>query len=180
MKLKTLGIVLLFTALMMSFTKLEDWYLLESSSYTILFPKKPTASTQKVDSKVGQLTMNLNIYEIPENEKDDNYVYLLNETSYPDSVINSDMKDKLNEFYEKAIEGSVNSVKGKLLTEKTIQVGEYPGREVLIDYPAGGAIVKLRLVLVKNIVYLIEVMTDAKKVANESSEKFFNSFQLKK
>jgi len=179
MNTKTLITLLLLTALITSFKKTEDWYLLETKSYKVLFPKKPTATTQDVDSKIGKLTLNLNFYEVPETEKDDNHVYLFNETTYPDSLISSDKKEILEEFFKNSIAGSVSNVHGTLLSEKNIEINGYPGREVRIDYQNGLAIIKMREYLVKNIVYMLETITETKKEANSSVDKFLNSFQLK-
>ncbi|HEX4372302.1 MAG TPA: hypothetical protein VHZ50_03260 [Puia sp.] len=122
--------------------------------------------------------MNLNIYDVPETEKDDNHVYLVNETTYPDSLINSDKKEILDEFFKKAIGGAVKNVQGTLLSEKNMELNEFPGREVRIDYRNGLAVIKMRLYLVKNIVYMMETITDTKKQSNSSVDKFLNSFQL--
>ena len=177
--MKILFQLLFLSVTITSFKATDDWYLLETKSYKILFPKKPTASSQDVDSKSGKLTLNLNIYEVPKNESDDNYVYMTNETTYPDSLINSDKKEILDDFFKKSIAGLLNNVQGKLLSEKVIERGKYPGREIRVDFQNGLAVIKMRMYLVKNTMFMIQTITDTQKQYNKSVDKFMNSFQLK-
>jgi len=169
----------LLAFIILSFKKTGDWFVLETPSYRIRFPKKPTASSREVNSNIGILTLNLNIYEVPETEKDDNYAYLFDETSYPDSLINSNKKDILDVFFKNAIAGAVKNVNGRLLSETNIEINNYPGREVRIDFRDGQAVIKTRIYLVKNIVYMTEVISDTKNQSNSSADKFLNSFELK-
>lgn len=178
MKMKALIALLLLSFVITSFDKSYNWYLLETKSYKILFPKKPDSSTKDIDSQIGKLTLHLNIYEVPENETDDNHLYMTNETSYPDSAINSDNMKIVDAFFTNAIAGSVKNVSGKLLSEKAISLGKYPGREVRIDYLNGVAIIKMRIYLVRNTTFMIQTITETKKQDNESINKFMNSFQL--
>ena len=176
---KTLVLFFLLAVTFVSFKKTADWYLLETKTYRIQFPQKPTASTREINSDIGKLILNLNIYEVPETEKDDNHLYLFNETAYPDSLVNSDKTDVLDEFFKKAVAGAVKNVNGKLLSEKNIAINHYPGREVRIDFQDGQAVIKMRVYLVKNIMIMLEVISDAKNESNPSSDKFLNSFELK-
>jgi hypothetical protein len=156
----------------------DDWYLLQTHSYKILFPKKPVATTREIDSQVGKLTLNLNIYEVPETENDDNHVYMTNETSYPDSTVNSDKKGLLDAFFKNAIAGSIKNVNGKLLSEKVIALGKYPGREVRIDFQNGLAVIRMRMYLVKHTMFMIQTITETNKQYNKSIDKFMDSFEL--
>jgi len=161
-----------------SFLNYEDWFQCETKSYKILFPKKPAASTQKVNSAIGELTLNLNVYEVPQNETDDNYVYLVNETAYPDSLINSGSKDLLQTFFRNAIDGAAKNVNGKVISEKDITIQNYPGREVKVDYETARAIIRMRIYLVKNKMFMLQTITDTEKDSNKSITKFMDSFQL--
>jgi hypothetical protein len=176
--MKTLISLLFLTLVVTSFKKADDWYLLQTHSYKILFPKKPTASNQEIDSQIGKLTLHLNIYEVPESESDDNHAYLTNETSYPDSSINSDNTKLVSTIFANAIAGAVKNVSGKLLSEKVIAFGKYPGREVRIDFQNGVAVIKMRIYLVRNSTIMIETITDTDKQYNKSIDKFMDSFRL--
>jgi hypothetical protein len=165
--------------LTMSFATVT-WYELNLSKYgcKLEFPQKPTEKKQKINSAVGKLKMNMYLYEPTEQAKDENLVYLFNYTEYPASKISSDNKDMLKPFFDNAIQGAVNTVNGKLLSEKDISIGKYPGREVKVDYKEGYAVITIRLYLVKNRMYMLEAITKTTKDANASLAKFMNSFKL--
>ncbi|HEX5150083.1 MAG TPA: hypothetical protein VFW07_01475 [Parafilimonas sp.] len=173
----TLGMLLL-TTLTMSFTDPGDWILFTTKDCKISFPKKPSEQSQILNTAIGQLQLNIYSYEADDNEKDDNLVYMLMETAYPDSVINSDKKEMLENFFRKSIDGAVNNVHGKLLTESIIQYEDFPGREVRVDFRDGLAVIKMRFYLVKNKMFVIQTITDTKNDFNKSIDKFMDSFQL--
>jgi hypothetical protein len=176
--MKILTPFLIIAILTMSFISSDEWYQCETKNYKILFPKKPSESSQIDNSAIGELTLNLNIYEVSENDTDDNLVYMVNETAYPETVINSDKKDLLDNFFRKSIDGAVNNVHGKLLSEKIMELNKFPGREIRIDFQNGLAVIKMRMFLIKNRMFMIETITDTKKDFNKSINKFMDSFQL--
>jgi len=164
----------------MSFIKPKTWYLLESEQYgyKIEFPKEPTENPQVVNSVIGELKMNIFMYDASKGSKDDNLVYMVNYTEYPDTLINSEKTDVLSDFFRNSIDGAVRNVHGKLLSEKEIKIGEYPGREINIDFKDGMAVIRMRLYLVKNKMYMLQTITETKKDFNKSITRFMDSFEL--
>lgn len=151
----------------------------KDSKFSIQFPRKPTETEQKVSTEIGDVPMNILMYEVGK-FKDDNTVYALIYSDYPDTLVNSDFKDEyIDEFFENAIKGTVTNLKGEITEEKRVLHGGYPGREVKISFMEGQGAMKLQIFLVKNRVYLLEVGCEAKKDNNPSMDKFFSSFVLK-
>ncbi|MEO8762314.1 MAG: hypothetical protein ABI388_12180 [Bacteroidia bacterium] len=179
-KIIRLSVFSLFLLNLCAFTKADTWYLLESKAFgfTIEFPKKPTEQIQTVDSEIGKLTLNLFIYDASAVKTESNLVYLVNCTLYPDSLIDSDDTDKLGTVYRQAIDGAVANVKGKLLSEKVITIEGFLAREVRVDFQNGTAILKMRLCLVHNKLFVLETITETKKELNKSIDRFMNSFKL--
>jgi hypothetical protein len=163
----------------LSFSTPEDWVLLENSNFRILFPQKPQDQTQTVNTALGKLNMETYIYEVPDSQKDDNLIYMLAQTTYPDTAINSDKTGLIDKFFRGSIDGAVKSVHGKLRSETIIQLNGYPGRKVRIDFNEGLAVINMRFYLVKNILYASETITESKNDSNKSIDKFFGSFSLK-
>ncbi len=165
---------------LMSFVKPEKWFLFVSDElgYQIEFPEQPVERSQIVNSEIGELTMNIFMVDASMNEKDDNLVYMVNHSEYPDSLVHSDMKEFLPEFFRGAIDGAVGNVHGKLLSEKIIQLGKYPGREVRIDFKNGLAVICIRVYLVENSLYMLQTITETNKDFNKSIKQFMNSFEL--
>ena len=158
---------------------IAEWYKYETTYAQLDFPEKPNTTVQTVATTIGELPMEISMYEgVP--DKDDNHLYGFISSVYPDSLINSDKKELLPKFFRSSIDGAVNNVKGKLLTEKEIQMEGYPGRDVRIDYGDGIAILHIRVFLVKNRVMIIQTITPTSKENNPAAERFHKSFKIKK
>jgi len=176
-KKSLMGIMVLLT-LTMGFVKPGDWFLLKSKAFQIEFPKEPNAETKVIDSEIGPLSMKIFMYDASKTGKDDNMVYGLIYTEYPDSLINSDFASQLPVFFRNAIDGSVKNVAGKLLSVTEIAINGFPGREIKIDFGNGMAIIKMRFYLVKNKMYIIQTITETGKISNKSIDRFMDSFKL--
>jgi hypothetical protein len=159
-----------------SFTVATDWYLFENTFSTIEFPAKPVLNTQGLPSAVGKLKMETAFLEPTDKNV---YLYGLLVSEYPDSLINSDKKEKLAPFFRSAIDGSIKDTKSKLLSEKEISIEKYPGREVRMDYGNGKAIVTMRLYLIKNKMTIVQIITPTVILDSVNKYRFLNSFKLK-
>jgi hypothetical protein len=179
-KIASLSLAFILVLVTMSCAAQDDWISIEGYGYKILFPKKPTDQSQDIVTAVGKLKMNIFMYETPGPEADDNISYWTMQTIYPDSVINSDKTEKLDKFFRNSVDGAVGSVHGKLLTEKIIQLNGYPGREFRVDVKDGVAVITMRAYLVKNTMYMLQVVTETKRDFNKSIYRFMNSFSLNK
>lgn len=161
-----------------SFVLQADWFLLDDPSYSILFPKKPEVQIQNVNSAAGELKMFINMYD-GSKDNDENFLYGIITTDYPDSLINSDKKEKLDDFFKASVDGAVKNVQGKLLSQKVIELNGFPGREVRVDFQNGLAIIMMRSYLVHNKMFILQTITETKKEGNASALKFYDSFKLK-
>ena len=177
---KLLPGLLFVTILSMSFVHPNDWFLFETKDYKIYFPQKPTDQSQTINTALGYMKATTYMYEVPEGVKDDNLVYSVTQTQFPDSIINSDKTEILSTFFRNSIDGAIKNVRGKLLQETIIQIENFPGREIKVDFRDGLAVITMRFYLVKNTMYYIQTFTDANKDFNNSIDKFMNSFTLSK
>jgi hypothetical protein len=177
--MKNLASIFVFIILCSAFVIPQHaWYSYSTKDFSIDFPKKPDTSSQTVKSEIGDLLMEICMYE-PAKDSDQNFAYGIISTSYPDSLIHSDKKEKLNGFFRNAVDGGVANVEGKLLTEKEISMDGYPGREFRIDFQHGLAVIKMRAFLVKNKMFVVQTITDPAKELNIPAERFHHSFHLK-
>lgn len=157
----------------------NDKFLYETAAYSIAFPAKPQESSKQIPSNLGELTLFIKAYEPDPGAKDLNYVYMVMESDYPDSLVQSSNAEVLDKFYRAAIDGAVKNTNGTLLKETKIQIGSYPARTIEIDFNKGMAIIKMTMILKENKFIMIQTITDPKKYPNASSDNFFTSFTLK-
>ncbi|VXB65190.1 conserved hypothetical protein [Flavobacterium sp. 9R] len=179
-KFKIIIVFSILTALM-SFKSINEWYQYDSSEFKVLFPKMPNSTIKKINTEAGELQMQVNMYDASKDETDENLIYSVTSSEYPKTHIESHIKhDSLNTFFRNSIEGMVNNVKGKLISESKINLGNFQGREFKIDFRDGLAIIKTRMYLVENKVYFLQTITKTDKEKNKLIEKFMNSFTIKK
>ena len=176
-------IIIFFSILtaLMSFKSINEWYQYDSSEFKVLFPKMPTSTIKKVNTEAGELQMHVNMYDASKDETDENLIYSVTSSEYPKNHIESHIKhDSLHTFFRNSIDGMVNNVKGKLISESKINLGDFQGREFKIDFRDGLAIIKTRIYLVENKVYFLQTITKTEKENNKLIEKFMNSFTIKR
>jgi len=158
-----------------------EWVKIQNAEgrFSILFPMKPEETERELETEIGKLKMKIFMYEVGK-YKDDNAVYGIIYSDYPDSLINSEFKDEIiDEFFENAIKGTVTNIKGTIVSQNKITYNNtYPGRSAKISFMDGQGIMNMQVFLVRNRAYILEVGCETKNDNNVSSEKFFKSFAL--
>lgn len=157
------------------------WYLYTTKDATVEFPKKPVTEAQKVKSAIGDLDMEMSIYDATKDSFGTaNVVYALVTTAYPDSAVNSDKKENLAIFFRGAIDQATKNVSGKILSEQNIELDGFPGRAVKVDFDNGAAVINMRGYLVHNRLYMLQAISEAGKDQNPLITRFLHSLKLKK
>lgn len=151
----------------------------QEAGFRAMFPKKPQKTIQNVEGETGALAINLFIHQ-PVAGLDKNLVYSVAHVSYPADQINySKMDDAaLEAVFKKSIDGSVSSVEGSLVSVEKIKFGEFPVREVKIDFNQGLTAMVLRYFLVGNNLYILQVIHPPANANNPSIRRFMDSFEL--
>jgi len=65
-----------------------------------------------------------------------------------------------------------------LVTEETIKLEEYQGRDLLVEGPDGKTFLRARLYLVKERLYMIMMQGSKVQVTSDRAKKFMDSFKL--
>lgn len=179
--MKTLRIpfvILVLGVMVLSFKPIDKWIRVETENCKIYFPQKPMGQSEVVNTDKGDLKIHIFFYQASPNKNDDNLAYILSETEYPDSVMNSQKKDKLEGFFKNSIDGVVQKFKGTLLSQVNTSLDGYPGKEIKLSIQDGKAIMNIRLFLVKNRMYVLQTITQSDKESNKSIAKFMDSFAI--
>ncbi len=154
-------------------------YVYETDLLSIEFPEQPEIQTQQVETAIGPLSIITAMLEHKEGE-DGQFLYAAMTSVYPDSLINSDKTELHEKFFRGSIDGAVNNVQGKILSEKIISLKGYPGRQIAVDYGSGTAVINMTMYLVHNEVIFLQTITNPEELENAASAKFYASFKLKK
>ena len=148
----------------------------EEYGFSALMPGKVTVSSKIITAESGDLKMD--IFSYTPKPTNDNLIYMIVNMDYPKGNIHSDNKEKTESFFQNAIEGVVTKVKGEVLDQRDLQLNEYQGKELKINYNEGKYIIRLVIYLVENKLYMLQVISETKKADNVFSDKFMESFQL--
>ena len=172
--------LLIVTFLLLIFSScngLKKWAIVNSEEcgFYVEFPEKPVYSSRLTEVEFGKVNLRFYLLDA-QATNDENYLYLAGQMELPDSIVS---KYSIEAFFKSAIERSISSYKGKLLSVKEISYNKFPGREVKIDFKNGDSVITLRVYLVKNKEFLIETMAKPSLVGNDSQRRFFDSFKIK-
>lgn len=157
----------------------EQWVLFESPvfNYSLFFPSKPVDNTEIVETEAGELKLNVVELDCTGAKGYNNLVYMVNCTVYPDSLINSDFKDILDNFFDGTVNGAATNVGGEIISSKITEYAGFPGREVRISADNGNSVFISRLYLIKSQFFMMIILTSADKKDNPDINKFFHSFK---
>jgi TM2 domain-containing membrane protein YozV/Tfp pilus assembly protein PilE len=151
----------------------ENFFTSAEGYFSISFPGEPTESSQEISSEIGPMTIVMYAYE------NRNGVYLASYSDYPEEIIEqSDPNDLLNG----AQSGAVGNVNGQLVSSKDIDIGTYPGKEIVFKIPKSkrvppGGIGKAHFYLVDNRLYQILSIEGGANVSAAANQ-FLDSFEL--
>ena len=173
-------LILLVFAISSGFILTSDWFLVknEAQGYQIEFPEEPSSNVQTVNTEAGPVDMHIHMLDLSNKENDSNLIYLSSFAQYPDTLVHSDRKEQLPGFFKETIEGLSGSIDGKIMDEKKVEIGKYQGREVKINFQDGMAIIRIRIYLVQNKVFMLQVVTKTENDSNDAIAHFMNSFAL--
>ena len=151
----------------------------DEANFSILFPKSPKREAQNTGTEIGELEVVQYSYQ-PEIGDDANILYGVGYTVYPANTIDSEKlsAEELTQVLDGSVNGAVSNVKGTLLSSDEVSYKSYPGREVKVDFRNGLAVIKMKCYLVKDKMYIIQVISPVKNGVNASIDHFFNSFEI--
>ncbi|HKF23115.1 MAG TPA: hypothetical protein VKE93_16190 [Candidatus Angelobacter sp.] len=171
MKKKVVFLVLITAVCVSVLHAAGDWskYTSPEGRYSILFPGEPRVMTQESPSSDGE-----------------NVVQHIAGTSSPDAacvVAYFDIKPGMTFSFDKGRDGMVAAVKGTLLEERDISLGNSPGRELKIAaQPAAGQnmLIVARYYQVGARVYVVQfiALKSSENTVAETSGRYFDSFQV--
>ena len=177
--MKKLIYLVLMTFLANSLFAQDRSFLFETDKFKIVFPQKPVDTIQTIHTSLGDMAVHVIAYKVPAGVTDENSSYYVIEQELPDTTVSSDKKNLLESYFSGVVDQFVSSSGGRLIAQKSINSGRFPGKEFSVDIKNGAGIVTVRSYLVHYRTYALRVITQGKKAPNPSIEKFMNSFTAK-
>jgi hypothetical protein len=158
----------------------SEWITIEKKNigFKISFPRMPEETTKDVDTEIGKLKMHILLCD-QSKRNDDNQLYGLIYSDYPDNVISSNSwESMIDTFFNNAIRGAAANMNGEVLNVVKATYKTYPGRQIKISFAGGQGIMHMKMFLVKSRMYIMEAGCEKSKDNNPAIEEFFKSFEL--
>ncbi|MEW5859674.1 MAG: hypothetical protein AB1861_20195 [Cyanobacteriota bacterium] len=144
-----------------------------AGGFTVLMPGTPNQSQETIQTKAGPIKV-----QLFQTFRPNQAGYVVGYSDLPANAIKT--PSDVNSFFAGAITGFTNSSKGKLLSQRNINLGNYPGREFKVQL-SQGVIVKSRFYLVdRRRFYQVFVVTDKEQDLVKSIDGFLTSFKVTK
>lgn len=142
-----------------------------AGKFSVEFPGKPEEQSQTVQTEVGSIKLNIVMYEKR------NSAYLVMYCDYPADHVQAAGSDVI---LEGACEGAVSNIRGTLVSQEPITIGDHPGREIKATASTDGNQVELRsrIYLVGNRLYQVIVSATPGGTKDSVANRFVDSFKL--
>jgi hypothetical protein len=149
-----------------------EWLNFESESgrFSVLFPGEPDEQVESVQTAIGVIESQFFMVTL------ENMAYSVNLADYPPEMIAA---GDTQQMLDGARDGAVSNVNGELLDEKELTLSGYPGREFKVKVEDEGIVVRARIYLVNERLYVIQALSKERLASSEDIDKFLDSFQLK-
>lgn len=151
--------------------KADAWKTLAApdGGFTVEMPGAAELTTRS--GTVGDRTVFMKLYRVNNEGK---YQFSISVVDVREAMQNQDRVPET--ALDAYVQGLVKTVKGKLLSDKPVRLGIFPGREILVE--SDGALSRLQIYLANAFLYSVEVRSARKFVASADADRFFASFKL--
>ena len=146
-----------------------EWkeFISKDGRFTVLMPGTPKQDMAETESDFGKGVLHLNVAQAGPT------MYGANYCDFPAAV----KKAPLKQVFDSSRDGAVTNLEGKLVSEKDVKLGEYPGREIRIDVAGGKRLFRVRVFLVDQRLYQVVVFGTKDEATSKESDKFLDSFK---
>lgn len=173
--LSLLALIILLFCACSSLTQAK-WETVNGDGFTVQMPGTPNKQTQSVPSAVGTLTFNM--YTVEQGGE----AFIVGYNDFPAAATQGANPDDL---LNRAQQGAVTNVNGKITSEKTITMNGHPGREFSGDGTPPGEGGKsqegtftARIYWVEPRLYQTIYVRPKGNTSSDNGGKFLDSFQL--
>ena len=138
--------------------------------FTVDVPRLPVAGQESVRTSGGEMTLHL--FELDRAEL--RQKFSVQYADYPEALMRK--LRSADKALSNASTVDVENIRGTLVSEKTLSLGRYPGRELQIENT--DTAMKIRLYFVERRLYKITTVRPRQTGFSEDDDKFMTSFQL--
>jgi hypothetical protein len=142
----------------------------KEGAFEVLMPGIP--SEEKKTLQLGSGSTDLNLFVVE--RKKEEAAYIVAYCEFPESSLQGASPEQRLDYGRNR---AVSRSRGKLVVEKKIKLGSYPGRELRFE-TEGKGLVRQRMFAVKDKLYLVMVAGPKESAVSVEADKFLDSFKL--
>ena len=139
----------------------------EGSGVTLLMPGEP----KEISQKVAGATMKMMTVE-----KGRNGAYMMSHADLP--IPANETPAEVQKRLDGSRDGSLGNMQGKLVDEKKITLGKYPGRDIRFEIPDKKGAGRMRIYLVGTKLIMVMAIGQEKFASTPEAVKFLESVEL--
>ncbi|MFN3918508.1 MAG: hypothetical protein ACK4K0_12330 [Flavobacteriales bacterium] len=146
----------------------------EDGRFSVRLPGKPTQSSVKEPTLVGDIMIEMFIYE-----ESSTQAFLVGYNDYPSGMFEGAEEETINSMLEGGVSGFTSSIGLNVVEEKEfIELSGHKGIYAKAKSTSNGYHVYYRAYTAGNRLYQVGIMRDGSYPSKEKSEAFFNSFVI--
>jgi len=144
--------------------------------FRVDFPGDTKTITKQVPVGDQSFEMNMFYIENPNEKSISNLLYAIAHVAYSKEEYSNDDSERDEIVLNSAVNGAVNNVNGKLLTNENVVLNGFPGKQAKVEIL--GSYIYIKLVLVKHELYIAQVICTTEKDNNDDIGRFLESFDI--
>lgn len=141
--------------------------------FKVAFPAQPEEEAQQLETIWGMVPLRMYVYAPV-----DEIALMVGVTTYPPEHIHSDSLSKRDSLLRESVDNGVRSVEGAIVSERSIMLDGFPGKEFEAVAEKTGAHLVARYILAKNKMYMVQGVDVSGKPDMGKLRQFVASFSL--
>ena len=175
--MKKLKFTLFIALILITFSSfmILEWYVYEASNFKISFPQKSIEETKKMNTNAGEIEV-LTLVLTAKSSSEKNLKYYFSATKLPSDNLSA---QEQKTFLDAAAKGSLRNHNATLISEKSIKLDKYSGKEIKMSIKDGEILATMKSYIVRDNIYGLIVYTFKRNDMNDEIDNFFDSFVIK-
>lgn len=153
-------------------------FVCNDGNFSAYYPGTPKPTSNIALTDLGELR--ITSYFCSSTQADSNFLYGVGYSVYPQHIMDEidTLGYPLDLFFEGAISGTIDDSEATMLSSYFVDWHGYQGRAVVAELNSGRQLMVMRFYLVHNVMYCLQVLTQAQNYPNRAIDFFFDSFAL--
>ncbi len=172
-----LPFLLVYLSLPLQSQRIWQKFIPPGQSFEVMSPGEMKNGEKSILTDIGSLQPVTWLHQ--GNAEDSNYLYLISYIDYAEGTFHQDSTEMINSLLDVSVETQVKTLSGDLVYQSEAPFGLHPGVVFRVSYNNNKAVVKGKMILIRDRLYILQVYTLSERSLNPDMDKFLDSFKTK-